>query len=773
MQKAGRSMLAHRSAAACAAGLLSCCALAQADVLVSTNWQNNKGTVKGTHIGLNVWSGMDQAVASNQNYRNALNYTNPHTIRFHAAEQINTSGPRSWLDSNSNWVSTRIQSVLDNTAYSAERMVTITRWPNWMDGNNDGKLDTGNYAAYADWCKQLVTICNGSGRYVKYWEPFNEVDGPGNYGNDPSTLATIFKQVRTKMKEADASIQVGAPAALNPWGDSFLDGFLNGVGNQIDFFSYHYYSSNSTGGNIGDIYNGVDWMQSRATSLRNKLVSRGLNIPMFQDEHNMYDTWDKDSNGWMRSVRSAVFDALLLKAIAEGSDTTGLMSWNDADYTYGKFDPSNNAYTVRWSAHFMKLSRDHLIGDFVDVSSGDNSLVRAFAVRNGTKFSLVLINRSDATQLVDTSFANNWAPSSTGYTEHRVSASETNGYGSSSRTWSGAPQNISMPAHSVYVLVFTGNSIGGGQRPFGGSARNLPGRIQAEDYDHGGKFVAYFDDSTGNAGGQYRSDHVDIYTTGDAGGGYRVNSTQAREYWRYTVNVPAGGYNVKLRAASYWGTSANAITIKINGTTLGSVAVPQTWNDDGFVDVNLNGVTVPSGSSGNGKTLEIYANAGGFSLNWIEFASTSGPNLISNPSFDAENYDTQTPSGWSEASDLGGINASYSEAYGGSASGARHGTHWMNSAYRVYTYQVKTGLANGLYTARCKARSGGGQAQCYFEVKDFGGSARTANLPVAGSYQTVEMRDINVTNGQATIGFYSNANAGNWAYFDDVEFFKQ
>jgi lysophospholipase L1-like esterase len=151
--------------------------------------------------------------------------------------------------------------------------------------------------------------------------------------------------------------------------------------------------------------------------------------------------------------------------------------------------------------------------------------------------------------------------------------------------------------------------------------------------------------------------------------------------------------------------------------------------------------------------------------------STTGPNLISNPSFDAENYDTQTPSGWSEYG--ANQNASYTESYGGSNSGARHGTHWSSNAYQVYTYQLKTGLANGLYTLRCRAKRGSGQKACYIEAINYGGSARTANLPVTNSYTLVEIKDINVTNGQCQIGFWSDANAGNWAYFDDVEFFKQ
>jgi hypothetical protein len=151
------------------------------------------------------------------------------------------------------------------------------------------------------------------------------------------------------------------------------------------------------------------------------------------------------------------------------------------------------------------------------------------------------------------------------------------------------------------------------------------------------------------------------------------------------------------------------------------------------------------------------------------------PNLVSNPSFDAEAFDTQTPSGWLEHSYTG---ASYTEQNGSGHTGPRHGTHWSGSYYYVYTYQTKSNLASGLYTLRAKAKRGGNQSTSYLEAKDFGSNAKTANIPIGtltGAYSPVEIRDINVTNGSCTIGFWTVSNGGNnsWVFFDDVEFFKQ
>lgn len=145
---------------------------------------------------------------------------------------------------------------------------------------------------------------------------------------------------------------------------------------------------------------------------------------------------------------------------------------------------------------------------------------------------------------------------------------------------------------------------------------------------------------------------------------------------------------------------------------------------------------------------------------------------ISNPGFEAQQANTQTPTGWSEWAPNGNLSSSYTETYGGSYSGNYHATHYAGSAYKIYTFQTITGLANGNYTLRARARRSGNQIACQMEAKDFGGSALSVPIPQNGAYQKIQITNINVTNGQCTIGFWSDANAGNWMYFDQVELLK-
>ena len=89
---------------------------------------------------------------------------------------------------------------------------------------------------------------------------------------------------------------------------------------------------------------------------------------------------------------------------------------------------------------------------------------------------------------------------------------------------------------------------GPGQGPYGEIAWPIPGTVEAENYDVGGEGVAYHDTTTGNGGGAYRSDNVDIETCSE--GGYDVNGIQAGEWLEYTVNIKTYGlYDLEVRTA--------------------------------------------------------------------------------------------------------------------------------------------------------------------------------------------------------------------------------
>lgn len=142
--------------------------------------------------------------------------------------------------------------------------------------------------------------------------------------------------------------------------------------------------------------------------------------------------------------------------------------------------------------------------------------------------------------------------------------------------------------------------------------------------------------------------------------------------------------------------------------------------------------------------------------------------IVINPGFE-ESHNPFNVSGWTIWSPEGSEQAAYVEP--GGLLGAYHLTHSSARAYIVSTSQTLTGLVEGWHTLRAWVSSSGGQQAAYIGLKDYGGPERKAYLPVTSANQWIQIVvSAYVSNGQCTIELYSDANANNWAYFDDIEF---
>lgn len=156
------------------------------------------------------------------------------------------------------------------------------------------------------------------------------------------------------------------------------------------------------------------------------------------------------------------------------------------------------------------------------------------------------------------------------------------------------------------------------EQPFGGTARAVPGTIQAEDFDTGGEGCAYSDTTTANQGNAYRtSEAVDIQATTDTGGGFNIGFVQAGEYLNYTVNVTtAGNYKLELRVSS----TATGKTVDVfAGSTLiaNDLAVPNTGNFQTFATVSVPSVSLGAGT----QVLKVVFNQASQNLNWIKLSA--------------------------------------------------------------------------------------------------------------------------------------------------------
>jgi arabinogalactan endo-1,4-beta-galactosidase len=144
---------------------------------------------------------------------------------------------------------------------------------------------------------------------------------------------------------------------------------------------------------------------------------------------------------------------------------------------------------------------------------------------------------------------------------------------------------------------------------------------------------------------------------------------------------------------------------------------------------------------------------------------------VTNPGFSA-NGATTSPTGWSTYSANGTASASYSEKTSTSHDGDGYQlTHWSSSAYSVNTYQYLSSVPDGYYTLGVWVRSNGGDSSNYIALTSCGGSNTPTDVPVDSDGNWVHIVTyVDVTNGQCTINFVTNGNAGDWTNYDGVTF---
>jgi Carbohydrate binding module (family 6) len=188
-------------------------------------------------------------------------------------------------------------------------------------------------------------------------------------------------------------------------------------------------------------------------------------------------------------------------------------------------------------------------------------------------------------------------------------------------TWIGRTVNLSAGQHVLRVHAeqeyFNLDAIRIlTQTPYSGTAFAVPGTWQAEDYDRGGEGVAYHDNVTGNAGGEYRtSEDVDIYTpaAGTNATGPVVNNIETGEWIEYTIDVPSTGtYNIELHVSSEFTTSR--FHVEIDGVDVtGPVTVPSTGWWGTFTWLGKTGVSLAAGQ----HVLRVHSEQEYFNLDAI------------------------------------------------------------------------------------------------------------------------------------------------------------
>lgn len=147
------------------------------------------------------------------------------------------------------------------------------------------------------------------------------------------------------------------------------------------------------------------------------------------------------------------------------------------------------------------------------------------------------------------------------------------------------------------------------------AAHQIPGLIQAEEYDQGAAGIAYHDTSAKNEGGQLRPDGVDI---GPGDGNWfchAVGWTRDGEWLRFTTDIAKGSYTIELHVASS-SSDPGVVTLEVNDTEIARFDVAETGGSDQWKTLDVRNVDLPHVTRG---VLKMRIKGGGFKIDWLRF----------------------------------------------------------------------------------------------------------------------------------------------------------
>ncbi len=263
-------------------------------------------------------------------------------------------------------------------------------------------------------------------------------------------------------------------------------------------------------------------------------------------------------------------------------------------------------------AQFSKYIRNGYVR--VDATKSPATNVYASAYKGKDSVVVVLVNTNSSPTTINLSIPNT--------TVKNFSKITTSGSKSLSNDGtvnvSNGSCSVTLDAQSVTTLAGSGATVPPEpQTPYNGTPHQIPGRIEAEEYDRGGEGQAYHEaDASGNQGAAtIRNDQVDIETTSDETGEYNICYIRQNEWLEYTVNVQtAGTYMLDLRLAASG--DGKLLHVEIDSVDIsGPVQVPNTGDWQSWATVTVNGINLTPGE----HVVRIAFDSDYMNLNYMEF----------------------------------------------------------------------------------------------------------------------------------------------------------
>lgn len=154
------------------------------------------------------------------------------------------------------------------------------------------------------------------------------------------------------------------------------------------------------------------------------------------------------------------------------------------------------------------------------------------------------------------------------------------------------------------------------QLPYLGDATEIPGILEAENYDIGGQGISFNDDNIKDGEGSFRpNDNVDLGTGG--ANGMVVAWINNGEWLEYTVNVQGGKYKITASGASELSSVGN-LFVYLDDELIGEIDMGGTSNWNVYKDFSIEDVAIPETTNG----ILRLSFTGGFNLDRVMFERT-------------------------------------------------------------------------------------------------------------------------------------------------------
>lgn len=444
----------------------------------------------------------------------------------------------------------------------------------------------------------------------------------------------------------------------------------------------------------------------------------------------------------------AVVSFCLLFTHTSFSQTYSVSDVGDWGYSHSSYPPANAVdnvvlFSSRWAANFstepvnlwVDLGSAQTVDDVGIAWGRGNSRTYEFEIwgRSGTSGTWTKIFDGNSSGTTDQIESYNVTDMSARQVRVKVFSN------SAGSTWADVVE------FEVYGTAGPGGSNSGGGSGSSSSTFDVPGLIEAEE------FSDYYDTSSNNQGGDYRTDEaVDVESCSDSGCGYSVGWMRAGEWLEYEIDVASSGnYEAQVRVAS--SPSSGQLSFEIDGSQVSnvhSVGATGGWQNWETQTVDLGYI-----SSGT-HTLRLNVESSSFNINWINIVSSDGnsgggnsgttfsvPGLIEAEEF-VDYYDT-------DSNNRGGDYRTDEsvDVQNCVDSGCGYNIGWMYTGeWLEYDINVQSA---GDYTANVRVASSGSSGQLSFDV-DGSQVSSVHSVGSTGGWQNWETQSVDL--GYLTAG---------------------